>query len=560
MASKFISKVTFSALILVLCLAALPTPAFASGPIDSSPLKIHTIKFYLDPALLTDMEYAKTVLPKYVADMNTILAKNTNRRFEFDPETGIIATDKKPQTDSGRPPMPTEGFEIWAHAVWTGQASSYGGYAGMDLSGAGVLAGMRWTRLYDPDALQTADVLDYSIQIDHMLHEFGHVLGAGIGEYYSLAYIKDTTNTTPLLDINLNTPGDPFWSDKPDFMKDPILRPTRATSREEYLSLAQFSDLTATIINGSYRNGVPSFEQFTIQVLDENGLPVSNANVKVWNVQGVSPFVSQLVTDGLTDENGQIVIPWGAPTYSHNANNLLRLIKVYRDGVSVTEPRYVSIFDADIASLVKQSSSQLITFNLTPALNKNNVETFTSIGANDDWVLESGENTNAGGMMDATAATFRLGDNATRDQYRGILSFDTSSLPDNATITKATLKVRRQGVNGGGNPVSLFKGFMVDLHKGSFGTPAPQTTDWQASGNKTLGPFNSSPSNGWYSLDLTGANAYINKVTTGGGLTEVRLRFKLDDNNDAVANFLSLYSGDASAASRPQLVIEYSIP
>ncbi|MGC1377061.1 MAG: hypothetical protein WA821_12590 [Anaerolineales bacterium] len=45
----------------------------------------------------------------------------------------------------------------------------------------------------------------------------------------------------------------------------------------------------------------------------------------------------------------------------------------------------------------------------------------------------------------------------------------------------------------------------------------------------------------------------------GSGLTQIRLRFKMDDNNNAVASYLSLYSGNAPATSRPQLVITYII-
>ncbi|MBI3153480.1 MAG: hypothetical protein HYZ21_15210, partial [Chloroflexi bacterium] len=47
---------------------------------------------------------------------------------------------------------------------------------------------------------------------------------------------------------------------------------------------------------------------------------------------------------------------------------------------------------------------------------------------------------------------------------------------------------------------------------------------------------------------------------TNGGLTQIRLRFKLDDNNNAIANYLSLFSGNAPLASRPQLIIEYHLP
>ena len=61
-------------------------------------------------------------------------------------------------------------------------------------------------------------------------------------------------------------------------------------------------------------------------------------------------------------------------------------------------------------------------------------------------------------------------------------------------------------------------------------------------------------------MDLTNGKASINKLSTLSGLTQVRLRFNLDDNDNAAANYLSLFSGNAPAASRPQLIIEYHLP
>ena len=61
-------------------------------------------------------------------------------------------------------------------------------------------------------------------------------------------------------------------------------------------------------------------------------------------------------------------------------------------------------------------------------------------------------------------------------------------------------------------------------------------------------------------MNLTGAGPFVNKLETNSGLTQIRLRFKLGDNNNAVANVLGLFSGNAPAASRPQLVITYSVP
>jgi hypothetical protein len=95
---------------------------------------------------------------------------------------------------------------------------------------------------------------------------------------------------------------------------------------------------------------------------------------------------------------------------------------------------------------------------------------------------------------------------------------------------------------------------MVDVKKGTFGTAALQIGDFQtATGTfgKTYGPFKPALVSGWYS---------INKLSTLSGLTQIRLRFSLDDNNNAVANYLSLYSGNAPAASRPQLIIQYYVP
>ncbi len=192
-------------------------------------------------------------------------------------------------------------------------------------------------------------------------------------------------------------------------------------------------------------------------------------------------------------------------------------------------------------------------------------EAFMSAGVQDGWVLESGENTNVGGSLNATAAAFRLGDDAARRQYRGILSFNTSALPDTAVITKATLKLRRQSITGPGNPFSIFQGLMIDMRKGFFATlPALQISDFQAlasSGITGFGPFSPVPSGTLYTITLPpAAYPYVNKLTTNGGLTQLRLRFKLDDNNNAIANFISFFSGNAGAALRPALVIEYNVP
>ncbi len=186
---------------------------------------------------------------------------------------------------------------------------------------------------------------------------------------------------------------------------------------------------------------------------------------------------------------------------------------------------------------------------------------FASTAAQDGWVLKSSYTSDRGGTLNSQATTFNLGDDATRKQYRGILSFNTSSIPDNATITGVTLTVKKSAIVGSGNPVSIFQGFMADIKNGFFGTSALQNTDFQAIGTASYGPFIVTPINNVYSINLTGGKLNINKLATNSGLTQIRLRFKLGDNNNAVANYLSLVSGNATnAADRPQLVITYSVP
>jgi hypothetical protein len=99
-------------------------------------------------------------------------------------------------------------------------------------------------------------------------------------------------------------------------------------------------------------------------------------------------------------------------------------------------------------------------------------QTFRSNGKNDGWVLESGENTNRGGSLNAKTATFLLGDDKQDRQYRAILDFPTDSLPDNAVVTKVILMIKGEGV-AGTNPFVTHQSILVDIRSGSFGNLGP---------------------------------------------------------------------------------------
>jgi len=187
------------------------------------------------------------------------------------------------------------------------------------------------------------------------------------------------------------------------------------------------------------------------------------------------------------------------------------------------------------------------------------VTSFKSAGTPDGWVLETSETSNQGGVIDAAAATFNLGDTANRRQYRAILSFNTRALPDNAVITRAVLKIKKQGVTGT-NPFTTHLKVAVDIRKGAFSNSgALQATDFQTAANKPgVGLIANNPTaTGWYAATLKPtAYPYVNRT----GSTQFRLGFQTDDDNDAIADFIRFYSGNSTAANRPILVIEYYVP
>jgi len=268
---------------------------------------------------------------------------------------------------------------------------------------------------------------------------------------------------------------------------------------------------------------------------------------------GVDESDFNLVTDGVIGASISSVIGSGT-TYTvivttGAGSGVIRLDVVDDD----------SIINADYTPLAGPNSGN---FSGQTYAVRTSTMTFYSTGAQDGWVLESSETSSKGGSMNTTATTLRVGDDKTKKQYRSILSFTTgSNLPDDAVITGVTLKVRKQGITGGGNPVTIFKGFMADIKKGYIGTsPSLQAADFQTAASKTYGPFKPVLSSNWYSIDLTSGSNYINKLSTLSGLTQIRLRFYLDDNNNTTANYISLYSGNAGITSCPQLVIEYYVP
>jgi hypothetical protein len=186
------------------------------------------------------------------------------------------------------------------------------------------------------------------------------------------------------------------------------------------------------------------------------------------------------------------------------------------------------------------------------------IVTLKSTGTYDGWVLESTSTSSVGGSVNSTGRSFLLGDNVSQCQYRAILSFSTANLPDDAIIQSAIIKIRQTGAPVGTNPFKIFGNLVVDITNGTFGTPDLTSTDFEVPpASAIVGIFKKTPVDGWYSVSLAATGReLINKI----GLTQVRLRFMIENNSNLKADYMKFASGNGPAADRPRLIIKYTLP
>lgn len=228
----------------------------------------------------------------------------------------------------------------------------------------------------------------------------------------------------------------------------------------------------------------------------------------------------------------------------------------YVDSAVVNGTTYYYVVSATNAEGESNDSNEA---SATPSAGPTQV-TLNSTGSEDGWVRESGENTNVGSNTGAGATTtsaIRAGDNNTDRQYKGLVSFDTASIPDGATITAVTLRLKR-GTVSGTNPFTTHGTCWVDVQSGGFsGSNALQSADFEASATavQSTSLSNAASNGSWSEGNLNAAGlAAVNKT----GTTQFRVYFNLDDNDDGGNDYLGYYGGNNStSANRPQLVVTY---
>jgi hypothetical protein len=173
-----------------------------------------------------------------------------------------------------------------------------------------------------------------------------------------------------------------------------------------------------------------------------------------------------------------------------------------------------------------------------PLFRGNAAATFFSVGGSEDGWTD--------GVASGTTA-IRLGDNGAAP-LSGILSFDTSSLPDNAQITQARLYLTREGATGINPFTSGALGTaVVDVRTGTFGAPAVEISDAAAAATAADAGWaiGNVAANG-HALGIELKPAGLTAINPTGR-TQFRVRFP-QTGSSAGADYVAMSDGDVTTA------------
>jgi len=336
----------------------------------------HRIVFHLNPAVTTGISSNALGLrlQAYVTDLNTLFAKNTAHRLAFDPASDIDVTTNFPPYGnwSGAGSFPEDPTFTIRALVSHSTSYSYGGLACVNQSADGIAANLMWDTIHDRASLANKDPADWDAwnywrQVHNLAHEIAHMFGAGYGEYYSFRELTDTTGVPPLAS---ETFGGNYWSGHTDFYTDPLIVWVPQLPITQLTNEVRFSDLTAAIINGVYRDPfqqgrlVTDLTRTKITLLDsatQKGMP--HTPVKGWKVKAADDRAASLLFAEDTDANGQVEFNWPAEPSNFDGLLLLKAYPANRQPVY----RWQTIYDAQIARLInKQDILNIVISSPTP--------------------------------------------------------------------------------------------------------------------------------------------------------------------------------------------------
>ncbi len=182
--------------------------------------------------------------------------------------------------------------------------------------------------------------------------------------------------------------------------------------------------------------------------------------------------------------------------------------------------------------------------------------TFVSVGTEDGYAAANTPSGTTGSY--ASGVDVYAGDNADAP-FRGVLSFDTSALPDGATIVSAELRLFYTQAPVG-NPWAGMGALVGDIRNGCLGTScALAASDFEATVSLAAAVSFAAPTSSGAGTRLSGtlsssALGFINTT----GKTQFKLRFQQANNANGISDYLLLAGGEYfNSAYRPVLVVQY---
>lgn len=205
-------------------------------------------------------------------------------------------------------------------------------------------------------------------------------------------------------------------------------------------------------------------------------------------------------------------------------------------------------------------STNTLAFSPERPMSTSSVATFRSFGKYDGYVREYLDDYWLGNMVNSGASTISVGDDAGKRLMIGILDFDTSPLPDSATITYAILRVRVANLNlWNGNPYDILGDMYADIISPYFGNlPSLESVDFEWFGDGWAGTFSRATSTGqWIYLEV---DPLLYSSINLTNRTQFKVYF-IDDNDDNLPQGIAFYSGNhALSTYRPKLTVYYDVP
>jgi len=252
----------------------------------------------------------------------------------------------------------------------------------------------------------------------------------------------------------------------------------------------------------------------------------------------------------------------GLPTSGANGLSELNQDLFYR-GLAKTEIRFAYFEAFDQPSKINSSVEPhwgIFHSNLKPKLlgwDLMGYRLFTAGNGSDFWVQECSGRSAVHCLVNTAETSLVVGRGLEGKQYRSILAFDTSGLPEQSTVTSVKLKLKVSGVRGF-NLVNNQNKLTLDLCASRSQQAARHPTvelnsGWACIDN--IGSFEKNTNLGWATIDLHQDAIHSFSLK---GITRFRLRMSGIENMRTERAYVQFDRGISDISNSPVLLVRYT--